>query len=105
MSTAGITPVVVGFVLHLSREGASGFWPSEATPEQPRRVRECTSRGVRMRIVRPFGRVRCKFDALEATSEQPRRVLESRLSWRLKRAGLSFGRVRCNFGVSEATRV
>jgi hypothetical protein len=47
-------------------------------------VRECTSRGVRMRIVRSFGGVRCKFDALEATSEQPRRVLESRLSWRLK---------------------
>lgn len=45
--TAGITPVVVDSETSLLLEVTHGSHALEATPKQPRRVRECTSRGVR----------------------------------------------------------
>lgn len=91
----------------LFREAYRRLSALEATSKKPRRVRECTSRGVRAETVWSFGVVRSKFDsrmgcsvprdgagqsrALRVTLELLRRVLESRLSWRLK-AGCIFSR-------------
>jgi len=61
--TAGITPVVVDLETSLLLEVTHGSRALEATPKQPRRVRECTSRGVRKETaVLRDGAVKIRFE-------------------------------------------